>query len=150
RPDREKRQGAPAVGRGRRCAGRCVHQTTHSRRIGSVQHFTRRPAGPARGTRWRTVWTGTAAGGCALPPEPQVVEGKHDALAGATAVAWGYSWRRKATRAAFSRAGSCTPRTGLKNSTVSSSVSSRPSCRYGGESLMPRRVKVLIGPSACI
>ena len=34
----------------------------------------------------------------------------------------------------------------LKNSTVSSSVSSRPSWKYGGESLMPRRVNVLIGP----
>src|SRR5215510_5121328 len=59
-----------------------------------------------------------------------------------------YSWRRKATRAVFSRGVSCTPRTRLKNSTVSSSVRSRPSCRYGGESLIPRRVKVLMGPSA--
>ena len=46
------------------------------------------------------------------------------------------------------RAVSFVPRTRLKNSTVSSSVSSRPSCRYGGESLMPRSGKVLIGPSA--
>src|SRR5439155_472967 len=50
----------------------------------------------------------------------------------------------------FSRGVSCTPRTRLKNSTVSSSVKRRPSCRYGGESLIPRRVKVLIGPSAWI
>ena len=52
-----------------------------------------------------------------------------------------------ATRSAFSSAVSFSPSTRLKNSTVSSSVSSRPSCRYGGESLMPRSGNVLIGPS---
>src|SRR5438132_2099073 len=56
----------------------------------------------------------------------------------------------KATSAAFSRGVSCTPRTTLKNSTVSSSVKRRPSCIDGGESLIPRSVKVLIGPSAWI
>src|SRR2546427_10585826 len=50
-----------------------------------------------------------------------------------------YSWRMKATRAAFSCGVSCTPSTRLKNSTVSSSVKRRPSCIYGGESLIPRR-----------
>ncbi len=64
--------------------------------------------------------------------------------------AMSYNWRMKATSAAFSRGVSCTPRTRLKNSTVSSSVKRRPSCRYGGESLIPRRVKVLMGPSAWI
>src|SRR5207245_8286652 len=64
--------------------------------------------------------------------------------------AMGYNWRMKATSAAFSRGVSCTPRTRLKNSTVSSNVKRRPSCMYGGESLIPRRVKVLIGPSAWI
>src|SRR5437870_5440041 len=56
----------------------------------------------------------------------------------------------KATSAAFSRGVSCTPRTTLKNSTVSSSVKRRPSCIDGGKSLIPRSVKVLIGPSAWI
>ena len=65
-------------------------------------------------------------------------------------VAMSYDWRMKATSAAFPRSVSCTPRTRLKNSTVSSSVKRRPSCRYGGESLIPRRVKVLMGPSAWI
>jgi hypothetical protein len=64
--------------------------------------------------------------------------------------AMGYNWRMKATSAAFSRGVSCTPRTRLKNSTVSSNVKRRPSCMYGGESLIPRRVKVLMGPSAWI
>ena len=48
-----------------------AHGTARPRR-GSVQHFSRRPVGPARrrglqpgGTRGRTVWTGTAAGGTA-------------------------------------------------------------------------------------
>ena len=36
--------------------------------------------------------------------------------------AMSYSWRMKATSAAFSRGVSCTPRTRLKKSTVSSSV----------------------------
>ena len=60
-----------------------------------------------------------------------------------------YSARRNATRSCLllRRSASCSS-TRLKNSTVSSSVSSRPSCRYGGESLMPRSGKVLIGPSA--
>ena len=48
----------------------------------------------------------------------------------------------------FSSSVSLSSRIRLKNSTVSSSVSSRPSCRYGGESLMPRSGNVLIGPSA--
>ena len=48
----------------------------------------------------------------------------------------------------FSCGTSFSPSTRLKNSTVSSSVSRRSSCRYGGESLMPRSGKVLIGPSA--
>ncbi len=36
----------------------------------------------------------------------------------------------------------------MKNSGVSSSVSSLSSCRYGEESLIPRKRKALIGPSA--
>ena len=56
--------------------------------------------------------------------------------------------RRNATRSAFSSGANFSSSTRLKNSTVSSSVSSRSSCRYGGESLMPRSGKVLIGPSA--
>src|SRR5713101_2992062 len=39
--------------------------------------------------------------------------------------AMSYNWRMKATSAAFSRSVSCTPRTRLKNSTVSSSVKRR-------------------------
>ena len=42
----------------------------------------------------------------------------------------------KATRSCFSAFDSFVPRTTLKNSTVSSSVSSRPSCRYGGVSFL--------------
>ena len=53
----------------------------------------------------------------------------------------------KATRSCFSAFVSFVPRTTLKNSTVSSSVSRRPSCRYGGVSLIPRSGNVLILPS---
>lgn len=59
----------------------------------------------------------------------------------------GYKHRKKATRWLFSWSLSFSVSTRLKNSTVSSSVSSRPSWWYGGESLMPRSVNVLIGPS---
>src|SRR2546425_12572019 len=58
-----------------------------------------------------------------------------------------HSWRRNATRSGFSSFVSFSPRTRLKNSTVSSSVRQRPSCMYGGLSLIPRSVKLLIGPS---
>src|SRR5437899_4920256 len=58
-----------------------------------------------------------------------------------------YSCRRKATRSAFSSLVSFSSCTRLKNSTVSSRVRQRPSCRYGGLSLIPRSVKALIGPS---
>ena len=44
------------------------------------------------------------------------------------------------------RRSACVSRIRLKNSTVSSSVSSRPSWKYGGDSLMPRSGNVLIGP----
>ncbi len=54
---------------------------------------------------------------------------------------------RNATRSFFSSSVSFVSRIRLKNSTVSSSVSSRPSCKYGGVSLMPRSGNVLIGPS---
>jgi len=47
-----------------------------------------------------------------------------------------------ATRSFFSCAVSLSCRTMLKNSTVSSSVSNRPSCIYGGLSLIPRSVNV--------
>ena len=43
-----------------------------------------------------------------------------------------HSVYKYATRSAFSWSVSWCPSTRLKNSTVSSSVSSRPSCRYGG------------------
>ncbi len=56
------------------------------------------------------------------------------------------SCRMNATRSVFSSLVSFSPIIKLKNSTVSSSVRQRPSCRYGGLSLMPRRVNVLIGP----
>ena len=56
------------------------------------------------------------------------------------------SCRMNATRSVFSSLVSFSPKTRLKNSAVSSSVRHRPSCRYGGLSLMPRSVKVLIGP----
>jgi len=56
--------------------------------------------------------------------------------------------RRNCTRSCFSFGVSLVSRTRLKNSTVSSRVKSRPSCRYGGESFMPRKGNVLIGPSA--
>src|SRR6266566_4613677 len=49
-----------------------------------------------------------------------------------------HSWRRNATRSGFSSFVSFSPRTRLKNSTVSSSVRQRPSCMYGGLSLIPR------------
>src|SRR4029078_12739286 len=55
--------------------------------------------------------------------------------------------RMKVTRSCFSSPESFSSKTRLKNSTVSSSVRHRPSCRYGGLSLMPRSVKLLIGPS---
>src|SRR5262249_43040162 len=58
-----------------------------------------------------------------------------------------YRARRKVTRSCFSADVNWSSRTRLKNSTVSSRVSSRPSWRYGGESLTPRSGKVLIGPS---
>ena len=51
-----------------------------------------------------------------------------------------------ATSAFFSCASSFVSRIRLKNSTVSSKVNKRPSCRYGGLSLMPRNGNVLIGP----
>src|SRR5471032_337096 len=57
------------------------------------------------------------------------------------------SARRNATRSRFSCAVSRIPRIKLKDSTVSSSVIRRPSCRYGGESLIPRSAGVLIEPS---
>jgi len=60
----------------------------------------------------------------------------------------GYNCLRKATRSFFSCAFMLICSTKLKNSTVSSSVSKRPSCKYGGESLIPRKGNVLIGPSA--
>jgi hypothetical protein len=59
-----------------------------------------------------------------------------------------YKARRNASRSCFSCAVRRVPRMRLKNSTVSSSVSRRPSCRYGGESLIPHSGNVLIGPSA--
>ena len=59
-----------------------------------------------------------------------------------------YNARMKTTRSLFSCFVSFTSSTRLKNSTVSSSVSSRPLCKYGGESLTPRKGNVLIGPSA--
>src|SRR5262249_2698439 len=46
--------------------------------------------------------------------------------------------RMNATRSFFSSSDSFSTRTMLKNSTVSSRVRQRPSCRYGGLSLMPR------------
>src|SRR5262245_40492370 len=58
------------------------------------------------------------------------------------------SCRMNATRAAFSSCESFASRIRLKNSTVSSSVSSRPSWKYGGDSLIPRSGNVLIGPCA--
>jgi hypothetical protein len=73
---------------------------------------------PARRSKARHRRAGLAGGAAAVA-----------ANGGASAVVCGYSWRMKATRAAFSRGVSCTPRTRLKNSTVSSNVSSRPSCR---------------------
>jgi hypothetical protein len=48
------------------------------------------------------------------------------------------STRRNSTKSYFSPAVSLVPRMRLKNSTVSSKLRKRPSCRYGGESLMPR------------
>ena len=49
--------------------GLAAHGTARQQ-IGSLKHFSRRPVGPARrrglqpgGTRGRTIWTGTAAGG---------------------------------------------------------------------------------------
>src|SRR5665213_2212391 len=59
-----------------------------------------------------------------------------------------HSTPRKATTSLFSSALILVPRIRLKNSTVSSSVSNLPSWRYGGESLIPRKGNVLIGPSA--
>ena len=87
-------------------------------------------------------------------PRPACRDRAMTVLDGAFAVSWttqlwpptarGGTPRDRASPAAVSFSSS----TRLKNSTVSSSVSSRPSCRYGGESLMPRSGKVLIGPSA--
>src|SRR5436190_17002983 len=57
-----------------------------------------------------------------------------------------YRHRINATMSLFSSADNFVLSTILKNSTVSSRVSNRPSCRYGGESLIPRRGNVLIGP----
>src|SRR3954447_24054820 len=57
------------------------------------------------------------------------------------------SCRINATRSCFSCEASFSCSTMLKNSTVSSSVKHRPSCRYGGLSLILRSVKVLMGPS---
>src|ERR1700730_5121851 len=59
----------------------------------------------------------------------------------------GYRVRRNATRSRFSSPVNFVPSTRLKNSTVSSSFSRRPSCIYGGESLMPRSGKVFTAPS---
>jgi hypothetical protein len=58
--------------------------------------------------------------------------------------------RRKATTSVFSCSVNFRSSTRLKYSTVSSSVSSLPSCRYGGVSLIPRSGKVFIGPSDAI
>ena len=58
-----------------------------------------------------------------------------------------YRQRRNATKSFFSCSVSFVSRTRLWNSTVSSRVRSRPSCRYGGVSLMPRSGNVLIDPS---
>src|SRR5438309_1066010 len=58
-----------------------------------------------------------------------------------------YSCRMKATRSAFSCLSRWSSKTKLKNSTVSSKVNNRPSCKYGGESLTPRSGNVLIKPS---
>src|ERR1700688_4363105 len=58
-----------------------------------------------------------------------------------------YNCRMNSTRLCFSSAVSFSSRTRLKNSTVSSSVKSRPSWKYGGLSLIPRSVNALIGPS---
>src|SRR5262245_47138522 len=54
---------------------------------------------------------------------------------------------KNATKSFFSSSVSFVSSTKLKNSTTSSSVSKRPSCRYGGLSLIPRSGNVLIGPS---
>ena len=84
-----------------------------------------------------------AAGGAGDPYRRAGDEGGHgghgdsgdsDAAAGAASsracrTPVGYRARRKATRSCFSAAVSGMPSTRLKNSTVSSSVSSRPSCR---------------------
>ncbi len=59
-----------------------------------------------------------------------------------------YSTRRNAVTSLFSSAVSCTPKIRVKNSTVSSKVGRRPSWKCGGESLIPRREKVLAQPSA--
>ena len=61
-----------------------------------------------------------------------------------------YKVRRKATTSAFSCPVNFRSSTRLKYSTVSSSVSSRPSCKYGGVSFIPRSGKVFIGPSDAI
>lgn len=57
-----------------------------------------------------------------------------------------HSTRRNATKSVFSAVVRFSSSTRLKNSTVSSSVNSRPSCRYGGDSLIPRSGNVLIAP----
>jgi hypothetical protein len=50
----------------------------------------------------------------------------------------GQSWRMKATRSFFSSGESFSSMIRLKNSTVSSRVSSLPPWKKGGDSLMPR------------
>ena len=59
-----------------------------------------------------------------------------------------HSCRMNAVNSSFSSLLNFSSRIRLKNSTVSSNVIRRPSCRYGGVSLMPRNGKVLMGPSA--
>src|SRR5437762_8155090 len=54
-----------------------------------------------------------------------------------------YRHFKNATRSCFSSSLRPVSNTRLKNSTTSSSVSSRPSCKYGGDSSIPRNVNVL-------
>ena len=56
----------------------------------------------------------------------------------------GQSVSMNVMRSAFSSGFKPSARTVLKNSTVSSSVSNRPSCGYGGESLIPRNGDVMM------
>src|ERR1700722_9186294 len=74
--------------------------------------------------------------GCNKSCCPSALDGPHD-----------HNCRMNATSCFFSSAVNFVSRIRLKNSTVSSSVNKRPSCKYGGDSLMPRRGNVLIVPS---